>query len=254
MFQLSVVIPAYNAGHYISRALESIYEQSQQVAEVIVVDDGSEDDTASKVEAWAAYLPILLIRNNRNEGIGASLRRGVEASQGDWVLRLDADDRWFVHHAASLAGAIRQSPAAVLATSSAIVVNERGDFVRSVAAVSDRDVRACLMWDNPLVHSATGFLRKAYQRVGGYREGVRWEDYDLWIRLLEIGKLTASTTPSVEYTVAMQSLSRVGRSAALSARWQCQRAAVRKFWMEHPFAAANAIALGTLRYSRQTGA
>lgn len=249
MVHISVVMPAFNAGRFISCALQSIEAQSFRVDEVIVIDDGSADDTAATVESWSDRLPVVLLRNDRNRGISASLRRGVEASRGDWILRLDADDRWLPQHAQALVEAASQSPSAVLVTASASLVDESGHPLGLALAPNDATVRARLMWDNPLIHSASGFLRSAYLNVGGYREDVRWEDYDLWIRLLEVGTLGTSGLPSVEYTVAGHSLSRVKRSVSIAARWHCQKAAVRKFWQRHPVSAVRSTTLGALRFA-----
>lgn len=242
----SVVMPAFNAQSHIDRALRSLAEQHQPVDEVIVVDDGSTDRTADTVLAWEGRLPIVLLRNGVNLGIGASLRRGVEAARCDWVLRLDADDRWLPEHVQTLSEATGQ-PGVNLVTAPAKLVDEAGRNLSTSQIVNDAEVRALLMWDNPLVHSASGFSREAYRAVGGYREGVRWEDYDLWIRLLSLGRLGSSAAPTIEYTVSSHSLSRAKRSVSIAARWYCQRQAVARFWSRHPLAASRALTLGAGR-------
>lgn len=246
MLRISVVMPAFNAETCISQALKSIRAQSYAVDEVIVVDDGSADNTAAVVESWFDRLPLVLLRNDRNMGIGASLRRGVEESRGEWILRLDADDRWLPGHVEAQSESMRQ-PYVNLVTAPAILVDGIGRRLGKSRVVHDAEVRALLMWDNPLVHSATGFSREAYRAVGGYRQGVRWEDYDLWIRLLSLGRLGSSTIPSIEYTVSNNSLSRAKRSISIAARWYCQRQAVAKFWRRHPMAAGRALTLGATR-------
>lgn len=246
MSHFSVVIPAFNAQSCVDRALQSLAEQHQPVDEVIVVDDGSADGTVDTVLAWEGRLPIVLLRNDTNRGIGVSLRRGVDAARSDWVLRLDADDRWLPGHVQALSDAARQ-PGVSLVTAPAVLVDEAGRRLGMSQVVHDADVRALLMWDNPLVQSASGFSREAYRAVGGYRVGVRWEDYDLWIRLLSVGRLGSSSSPSVEYTVSSTSLSRVKRSVAIAARWYCQRQAVERFWRRHPLAASRALTLGAGR-------
>jgi glycosyltransferase involved in cell wall biosynthesis len=248
MPRFTVVIPAYNAQSSIERALQSLAMQLLSVDEIIVVDDGSSDRTVEIVQSWQNRLPLLLLRNSANCGIGASLRRGVEAASGDWVLRLDADDRWLPGHVQALVAAINQ-PGVCLVTSPAFLVNDAGERFRVTEQVQDEDVRKRLMWDNPLIHSATGFERDAYRAVGGYRQGIRWEDYDLWIRLLAVGRLGAAEFPGIEYTVSNTSLSRTRRSVSLNARWQCQRQAIAKFWRLHPFAAAQSLVLGAIRVS-----
>lgn len=85
---ISVIIPAYNAGRTIGRAIRSVLSQTGVDAEIIVVDDASSDDTS----ATAAKFPVLLFRNGTNMGPGFSRNRGIDAASGSGVLFLDADD------------------------------------------------------------------------------------------------------------------------------------------------------------------
>jgi dolichyl-phosphate beta-glucosyltransferase len=93
--QLSIIIPAYNEGRRLGPALEQIrrhFESSDTSAEVIVVDDGSSDDTAAVALAFEpGPLTLRLIRNRRNEGKGYSVRRGMRKATGAMMLMTDAD-------------------------------------------------------------------------------------------------------------------------------------------------------------------
>ena len=86
---VSAGIPAYNAAGFVHRAIESALAQTHRLLEIIVVDDGSRDDTA-KV---AARYPVRVIRQD-NGGPGAARNTGVMAAQGEWVALLDHDDTW----------------------------------------------------------------------------------------------------------------------------------------------------------------
>lgn len=88
---LSVVIPAYNCGKYIGRAVDSVLSQSRMPDEVIVVDDGSSDNTADVVCGYGDRVRLV-----RQDSAGASAARntGIEAASGEWVAFLDGDDEW----------------------------------------------------------------------------------------------------------------------------------------------------------------
>ncbi len=89
----SVIIPAFNAREHVSTAIESARVQTETSLEIMVVDDASTDDTAEVVRRAAAADPrIRLIRNRENQGPGASRNTAIDASQGEWIVLLDADD------------------------------------------------------------------------------------------------------------------------------------------------------------------
>lgn len=90
-FQISVVIPAYNAEKYIARAVESVLKQTRPADEIIVVDDGSTDKTADMVRAFGDRVRLI---QQPNAGVSAARNAGIRAARGNWIAFLDADDEW----------------------------------------------------------------------------------------------------------------------------------------------------------------
>lgn len=93
MLKVSIVIPTYNRAHLLTRAINSILEQTYQNWELIIVDDCSQDNTQEIVESYDNSR-ITYIRNQTNRGASASRNIGIKQSQGDWVAFLDSDDEW----------------------------------------------------------------------------------------------------------------------------------------------------------------
>jgi glycosyltransferase involved in cell wall biosynthesis len=91
---VSVVIPAYNAEAYIATSLRGVTAQTYRNLEIIVVDDGSRDATASIVRSLAADDPRIKLLQQQNAGVAVARNRGIDASSGDLVAPLDADDLW----------------------------------------------------------------------------------------------------------------------------------------------------------------
>lgn len=89
--RISVVIPAYNQAEYLSEALESVLSQTREPAEIIVVDDGSTDDTPAVLERYKRHVAFY---RQPNAGISAARNAGLERATGDWVAFLDSDDIW----------------------------------------------------------------------------------------------------------------------------------------------------------------
>ena len=88
---VSVVIPTYNSGQYLPEALESVLAQTVPPLEIIVVDDGSTDDTADRLHP---YLNLITYKFQTNSGVSAARNAGLQLAKGDYVAFLDADDVW----------------------------------------------------------------------------------------------------------------------------------------------------------------
>lgn len=240
---VTVVMPAYNAASTIGLALKSISEQESPVDAVIIVDDGSVDATAEIAETWLDRLPLTVLRNEKNMGICASLQRGVSIARSEWIFRIDADDRWLPWHTKNLVIMCDDDDVSIVSARTRYY-DSSGRFSGLNKVVSDQNVRSKLMWDNPLVHSATGFRRDVYELVGGYGPSEACQDYLLWIRLLQQGKLGYSTKPSVEYIVGANSLSRKPKNIALKNRRGAQLCAIRAFSRRYPLKAVACLSLG----------
>jgi glycosyltransferase involved in cell wall biosynthesis len=91
---VSVIIPAFNAERYLSEAIDSILSQTYRQLEVIVVDDGSTDQSGKIALGYAHQTGIVRYCHQRNGGIGSARNRGLEEAHGDFVAFLDADDLW----------------------------------------------------------------------------------------------------------------------------------------------------------------
>jgi glycosyltransferase involved in cell wall biosynthesis len=91
--KISVIIPAYNAGATLREALDSVQAQNHAPHEVIVVDDGSSDDTAEIARSYQEVLPLVLVQQ-ANAGLGAARNAGMDKASGDAWAFLDADDVW----------------------------------------------------------------------------------------------------------------------------------------------------------------
>jgi len=243
----SLIIPAFNAENDIGICLESVSEQSRPVDEVVVVDDGSSDDTTKIVSEFSSRLPLRVLRNSSNRGIVRSIDRGIRHGTCNWILRLDADDFWMPNHVREIENCILRSEDSVMVVAGALIANEVGKVVSRTMISSDSDARRRLMWDNPMVHSAVGFKRSVYESAGGYSDEYQWEDYQLWIDLLTKGNLVCSPHYTVQYSVRENSLSRLDKVDAIKARWQCQKNAVRRNFLVNPMFAAFCLLVGYVR-------
>ena len=99
-----VITPAFQAEATLGSALASVAAQTRLPDEVIVADDGSTDGTVELARGWYRHLPVQVVTTEANSGPSAARRRAIEASTGDVVALLDADDVWFPDHLESMLG------------------------------------------------------------------------------------------------------------------------------------------------------
>jgi hypothetical protein len=189
--EFAVVIPAFRAEATIARAVRSALDQTLTPREVIVVDDGSKDDTA-KIAAAAGARVI----EQENAGPGAARNAAVRAAHPDvdWIAFLDADDQCLPERLAFTAGAIRAADldGDPLDAVGADAWAERPKSARTRKNAARPKIRLRLSFDdlladNPLICSTTAVRRATFDAVGGFdedRDLIATEDFDLWLRLL----------------------------------------------------------------------
>lgn len=176
---VTVVIPALNRASVIGRALDSATGQVPPPGEVIVVDDGSSDDTAAVARAHGATVISLPQRG----GSGPARNRAIAAARTGWIAFLDSDDEWLPGHLARLLAASDDQVlvgAPALSTSGKLLGNTAAEPI-SVGPVD------MLVPGDLVVTSATLVRTDVIRAAGGFRALPRAQDLDLWLRVLEHG-------------------------------------------------------------------
>lgn len=180
--QISVVIPSFNRRHTLQRALQSVFEQSSVVDEVILVDDGSSDGSAEMV---ARAFPTVKLIRQPNLGVSAARNRGIEAARYDWIALLDSDDSWLPAKIEKIRAARRQQPDFVLFHSDEIWmrrgvrVNPMKKHRKHGGWIFEQCLPLCAI--SP---SASVIRKSVLQELGMFDESLpACEDYDLWLRL-----------------------------------------------------------------------
>ncbi len=205
--KISVIIPAYNAAPYIAEAIESCLNQTRPPDEIIVVDDGSSDDTASIA---ASFSPSVRLIRQKNAGVSAARNLAVESSSGEWIAFLDADD-WFYPQKLELQErCAEQNPDAVL-----IYTAVQSVFLDGVKTgpifTPPEDLESELRYRCPFHICSVIMRRDAFDAIGGFDPTLRCiEDWDLWLRLaarFSLKTFAAVTEPLVAYRAVPGSLS-----------------------------------------------
>jgi hypothetical protein len=180
----AVVIPCFNYGRYLAEAVESVVAQTLCADEIIIVDDGSTDDSrevAQRLVASHSEASIRLISTRHSGSAGASRNVGVEATTAEYVLCLDADDRLDSAFLETCVAALERHPLAAIAYGDILGFDEDG----AVQQLREWDTQTELHVN--LVGSASLFRRAAWEQVGGYDTEIGHADWDFWIGCIEHG-------------------------------------------------------------------
>ncbi len=182
MMRFSIIIPAYNYGHYLATAIEAALNQGDTDYEVLIVDDGSTDNTRDVAKAYLDRpdSPVRYVYQ-RNRGLAGARNRGIDEARGDWLLFPDADDRLLPDALKKFNAFLEQHPQTDMVFAGYIGVDAQGrGKTKAAAAVSgeaDRDFRGYVLGRFTMANGAILFNKRILERLR-YPESLRNnEDY-----------------------------------------------------------------------------
>ncbi len=190
---VSVVIPTYNRAHYIAEALDSVLNQTYSRYEIIVINDGSKDNTE---EILAPYKGRIRLINQKNAGLSAARNAGIRASTGDLIAFLDDDDRWQPHKLAVQVPLFADPKVNLVHTAGRFFDDSNGwDNVQFFGDVDFHDLLAM-----KIIYVQTVIVRKTVMNeIGFFDETIpAGEDVDMWLRIASKYKLTGIDTCTSE--------------------------------------------------------
>ena len=225
---VSVIVPAYNAARFLAAALESALAQTYRELEIIVVDDGSTDETARIAEAFVARDSRVRFIQQKNAGVAAARNAAILAARGELIAPLDADDTWLPR---KLEAQVRRMQSA---GESIGLVYAWSFWLDADGRVLDGcppwdvegDVYAALLYRNFIGNASAPLIRRrCLDKVGLYNTALRdlhaqgCEDWDLYLRLAEHYRYAVVSEYLVGYRYLPDSMSSDYQSMANSHRW-----------------------------------
>lgn len=193
---VSILLPVRDAAPWLAASLASLERQQLDDWEIVAVNDGSQDGSASQLEAWAGRLgrERLRILHTAPRGLPSALNTALAHARGAWVARHDADDLSHRDRLALQLAFLRAHPrTAVVGTRLRLFpATAVGEGMRRWVhwhnhLLTHEAMAADVLIDSPLAHGTAMFRRSWLERVGGWSERGWAEDLDLWLRLLEAG-------------------------------------------------------------------
>lgn len=188
---ISIVIPLYNKESLISNTIQTVLNQTLQDFEIVVINDGSTDNSVAEVKKIDDSRIRLI--NQKNAGVSAARNRGIQEAKGKYIAFLDADDKWHPHYLESINELIKEYPDCDVFTVRYQFVNEYENTRPSIIRGIDQDCATCRLdnyfhiasnSDAPLWTSAVVASRNALISIGGFPVGITsGEDLLTWAKL-----------------------------------------------------------------------
>ena len=200
MPQVSVIVPAYNSADTILKTLDSVLKQTVSDLQVLIIDDGSTDDTVALVSSLNH--PKIEVCSYPNAGTSTSRNRGIDRAKGEYISFIDADDLWHPQKLELQLEALQRQPDAGVAYSWTDFIDEKGEFLHqgSYLKVNGEVLPYILLFN--FIESGSNFLvcRQALETVGGFDKTMPpAEDWDLGIRLAKQYPFVCVPQPHVFY-------------------------------------------------------
>lgn len=205
---VSVIIPTFNRRHCIARALDSVFAQTHSNLQVLVIDDGSTDDTMDFIQAT---YPLVELHTQTNQGVSHARNQGIKRAQGNWIALLDSDDAWLPDKITQQITALQDNPDEYLCHTEEIWyrhhrrVNPMHKHQKYGGWIYPRCLERCLISPSSVL-----IKKELFDQVGHFDEHLpACEDYDLWLRITAFYPVLFLSTPlTIKYGGHADQLSR----------------------------------------------
>lgn len=208
---VSVIIPSYNHSRFIQTTLEGVFAQTYKNIHLIVIDDGSTDNSPEIIEKTLKNCPFeskLIVRPNK--GVVLTLNEGLEMARGEYIAPISSDDLWLPDFVGRRVSQLQSRPNAVLAYGHTWTIDENDKIIGSTmdwADYNDGDARNMLLTKNPPLGS-TIVHRKSVLEKEKWKPGVFVEDYELLLRLCLLGEFAFEPNVLSAYRIHANNVSK----------------------------------------------
>ncbi|MEQ5635302.1 glycosyltransferase family A protein [Providencia manganoxydans] len=207
MCSISVVIPLYNKEKFITRAIESIYAQTCKVDEIIVVDDGSTDNSKKII---CEKFPLVTLITQPNGGVSSARNTGINHSKSEFIAFLDADDFWTPNFISNIKELIQIAPDAYMFCTNYAFLTSEKIIPANLKAVPDTPAelknyfKSCIKANLPITSSSVCITKKSLKTIGCFPIGLKMgEDQAVWSQIACLGKVMFHPEISAYYDLSV---------------------------------------------------
>ena len=238
-YSISVLIPAFDAARFFPEAIESVLAQTHKDFQLILINDGSTDETLNIATRYAKQDPRIQVITHPNMGMGAALNNAMQQATGTWIARLDADDRMLPTRLEKQIQFLKQNPDLKVASSTVQYIDDTGRTIGQYASafITREEMKRAQKNHEPIGfhHPATIFHKQTIQELGGYRPQF-WpaDDLDLWNRVADAGHgVLVQNEPLTAYRIHASSVM-VSKSRTAERKVQWATACIRARHQNQP--------------------
>ena len=203
---VSVIIPTYNRPDYLQEAVDSVLAQTYSSIEILIIDDGSTDGGTITKSALKPYLsedhrlPKVTYIYKKNAGLVSAVNRGLTLARGEYIQRLDDDDRLLPEKIARSVEVFQAQPAVGLVATGYYHIDTAGKRIRTFSPRPCSESARLLNMLMRCISACAGVMVRslAHQKVGVYRD-IRAQDYEMWIRIAKEFRVETINLPLAEY-------------------------------------------------------
>ncbi|MCW3076085.1 MAG: glycosyltransferase [Bacteroidetes bacterium] len=206
---ISVLLPVYNAGKFLHESIESILNQTFSDFELIIINDGSKDNSKEIIKSFNDSRIIFI--DQENIGLAASLNKGLGLAKGRFIARQDNDDISLPQRFEKQLIYFEQNPEVDLLGTAAEITDEQGRPTRRFHRHSSDPLtlKFALLFNNPFVHSSVMFRKTVIEKTGPYSTDTAvFEDYDLWSRIARVANVSNLDEYLVKYREVLTGMSK----------------------------------------------
>ena len=205
--KISIIIPTYNQAEYLQEAIESVLNQTYKNIEIIIIDDGSTDNTLKVVNSFNDNKIIFI--QQRNKGASSARNTGIKEANGEYIAFLDSDDLWLKDKLRKQIDFMRENPeVGLLGTGCFQMIDTNKMIYKKIFPHKNEILQKNLIQYNPFIQSSVIVRKDVFNDIGLYDEKFKEsEDYDLWLRIAQKYKIA-----NLKQALTTKKYSKVGLS------------------------------------------
>jgi hypothetical protein len=228
---VSVLMPVYNGEEYLGEAIESILNQTFRDFEFIIINDGSIDGTAEILAECAERDKRIQVHQQANQGLTATLNKGLNLARGQYIARMDADDISLPERLATQVDFLNRHSEVGLVSANCYFIDSAGKITHGpflLCSLAGAQVEWELYWGNPIVHPSIMVRTTVIRSCGGYPVGHSYytDDYALWLQMIKVTRMVVLQRPLLYLRKHGQNVTAVKLESHLSATIDVARSAL----------------------------